>query len=588
MKIIVRFFNRMKLNRKFLIIYVCCLILPLIITDTIVLYSLIKSESNDLRHDRESEAANYVSILNNNLDFITKIGSTFYNSRELNEFVTTRYESDYDYLVAHSKFVNSSYIKTINGLNSDEILVYTNNSTVLNGGTFHNLEQAENELWYKLYREKNVDETILIFHDDTVGRKVDERRNMYYVRRLNRFNPNAQTYFVVRIDTYALADVLSEYSYSNPMYICKDDYVFYSNQGFNVPYSDVQKKLKEESSYTLKEFNYRGSRLHIYVFNHEIKLFEVLNDRIGMIILFLGVTFLLPLILMRVIEQSITTRIRQLSRAFKGDDKSTFSPISKVTGTDEIAELMTDYNKIVDINNNLIRTVYIEKLKEQEIDIARKNAELFALQSQINPHFLFNALESIRMHSVLRGEDETATMVQKLAIMERQTVDWQNDNVTIDREMDFVEAYLSLQNYRFGDRLSYDVDIDNDCQNILIPKLTITTFVENACVHGIESKLSEGWVFIRIYKKNGKLNIEIEDTGNGMTEEEVQDYSFKVNNVDISMIKNQEHVGSLNACLRMRMMYEDKVRFIIESEEGIGFTMIIQIDEDAIEYERNK
>ena len=84
----------------------------------------------------------------------------------------------------------------------------------------------------------------------------------------------------------------------------------------------------------------------------------------------------------------------------------------------------------------------------------KKNAELLALHVQINPHFLFNALESIRMHSILKEEFETADMVERLAIMERQNVDWGNDDIPISREMDFVEAYLGLQKYRFGDRLS--------------------------------------------------------------------------------------------------------------------------------------
>ena len=91
------------------------------------------------------------------------------------------------------------------------------------------------------------------------------------------------------------------------------------------------------------------------------------------------------------------------------------------------------------------------------MDIARQNAELLALYSQINPHFLFNALESIRMRSILKDEHETADMVEKLAIMERQNVDWSTDTNTVKRELDFVEAYLSLQKYRFGDRLSYRI-----------------------------------------------------------------------------------------------------------------------------------
>ncbi|MCQ2482962.1 MAG: histidine kinase [Clostridia bacterium] len=243
---------------------------------------------------------------------------------------------------------------------------------------------------------------------------------------------------------------------------------------------------------------------------------------------------------------------------------------------------MENYNRIVSINNHLIQTVYKDRLREQESDIARKNAELLALQSQINPHFLFNALESIRMHSVLKGEDETAAMVEKLAVMERQNVEWEHDSVTIKKEMEFVRAYLALQNYRFGERLSFDIDIDGDCENILIPKLTLTTFVENACVHGIESKSSQGWIFVRVYKNADSLCIEIEDTGDGMDENEVEALSESINSIDIETIKTKKRVGILNACLRIKMMFDNAVKFVLESEKGIGFSVVIYISLEKI------
>lgn len=81
------------------------------------------------------------------------------------------------------------------------------------------------------------------------------------------------------------------------------------------------------------------------------------------------------------------------------------------------------------------------------------------MHSQINPHFLFNALESIRMHSILKQENETADMVEKLALMQRQYVEWGADCVEIEQEIEFVKAYLALQKYRFGERLNYDINI---------------------------------------------------------------------------------------------------------------------------------
>ena len=85
--------------------------------------------------------------------------------------------------------------------------------------------------------------------------------------------------------------------------------------------------------------------------------------------------------------------------------------------------------------------------------------------------------------------------------------------------MKFIEAYLKLQKYRFGDRLSYSVDVSPSCYDVMVPKLFIVTFVENACVHGIESKTEPGWIFVRIYDTEDEVIFEIEDTGIGMDEE---------------------------------------------------------------------
>ena len=232
---------------------------------------------------------------------------------------------------------------------------------------------------------------------------------------------------------------------------------------------------------------------------------------------------------------------------------------------------------MVDRTNELIQTVYKNKIKEQEILVGRKNAELLALQSQINPHFLFNALESIRMRSLLKKENETADMVEKLAIMQRQYVDWGNDSVRIEQELEFVKAYLSLQKYRFGDRLNYNLDIATECMQNRIPKLTIVTFVENACVHGIESKASPGWIFVRVYKKDGQLWIEIEDTGSGMNQQQILQIQNDMQNADIQMLKERKSVGMLNACLRLRMQTKDHVCFEIDGEEGTGTWITIRI-----------
>ena len=182
-----------------------------------------------------------------------------------------------------------------------------------------------------------------------------------------------------------------------------------------------------------------------------------------------------------IFNHSFTSRILQLSKVFKSVDSEKLVSMTDRESKDEIGSMIKNYNRMVSRTNDLIQTVYKNKLKEQEMLVSQKNAELLALHSQINPHFLFNALESIRMHSLLKKENETADMVEKLAIMQRQYVEWGNDAVTVAKECEFVKAYLALQKYRFGERLNYNIDIEADCMECQVPKLTLVTFVENAC-----------------------------------------------------------------------------------------------------------
>ena len=228
------------------------------------------------------------------------------------------------------------------------------------------------------------------------------------------------------------------------------------------------------------------------------------------------------------------------------------------------------------------RIAYGYTLREQVMIMTRQHAELLALHSQINPHFLFNALESIRMHCIIKKESETAYMIEKLAKLQRQYTEWGDDNTTIENEADFVNNYLELQKYRFGDRLSYSVDIEPDCKKYLVPKLTLVTFIENACIHGIESKVSNGWIFLRVHTKDNDMVIEIEDTGNGMSSQEVEKLLTSMRNADISMLEKKGRVGVVNACIRLKMVTDDKVLFGIDSEEGIGTIVTIVIPEECL------
>lgn len=580
---LLRLINRNGLSRKFLVLYVFCVILPLIVTDAIVINAVYEREVSDYRYDMEYVTSIYQNYLLNIVEQNRTLANTVNMNSRINEFLSAEYETPYDYYDAYFNTINGSFMQTISDITSDRIVVYADNEDILVGDAFKQLDPVRDSQWYKTFLEGGEKDKLIPFFEYDLREMNAQKRNLYYVKKMTYHKRGCEKVVVIENDCTVLMRNLKKLGNKYQMYISCGDYVLFNNMDDrSVMVSELEEKCKNKRRF-VTDFSLQGCEMQIVLLSDKKMLTYILEDYWGMIIVIFFVTILLPILVIRLIQKSIVSRIQKLEKAFGEDENHIFCAIDTVDGTDEIATLMRNYNHMVEITNNLIKTVYTERIKEQENDIARKNAELLALQSQINPHFLFNALESIRMHSLLKGEEETSIMVGKLALMQRQNVEWGKDFVTIRKEMESIEAYLYLQEYRFGERLSFEIDVEKACEEYLIPKLTIVTFVENACVHGIESKPTQGWIFVRAYNKNESLIIEVEDTGGGMNDDEVKQMLYNINNVSIDALKEKKHVGILNACLRLKMITDNTVVFRIDSEIGIGMTMEIEIPLEKLE-----
>ena len=576
------YFGRLKLSKKFLLMYVFCVIFPLVITDAILFRFVFDAEISNQSYDRDIAIEGYFNYLENLNSYDSSVASAIDLNKNLNSFINTRYSDPYEFYDALTNTVTYSYFTTLTDLKWDRIVIYSDNRTMLSGNYFHNLSEAQGEVWYRRFINSGRNEAVYAYYDMDPINATADRNRFVYVRRMLNTKSDVEKIITIEHKLSRIQSEIQDIPVNCSMYLCCDDYVIYSNREINVDYQSLVNRSLIEPYKTVKEVEIGGTTFKIYAFSDEVTITAIIGNNWPIVVAILFFTLLIPIVTMKLLERSITERITILGKAFGEGSNDYFQPIKEIKGSDEISDLMHNYNRIVEINNEITNTIYKDKLREQESDLARKNAELLALQSQINPHFLFNALESIRMHSVLKGETETAEMVQKLAVMERQNVEWHDDSVTIEEEEGFIDAYLQLQSYRFGERISFNIDISEDCKKILIPKLTLVTFVENACVHGIESKSAQGWIFVRVYKEEKNLVIEVEDTGDGMEEADVEALQEKINNVTIDMVRAAKHVGILNACLRIKMMFKDQVKFTIESEKGIGMSVIITIPSDLI------
>lgn len=564
------------IKKKFYIFYVVCVLIPLIVTDSVVFLTTAKFDRERREHEMSNIASTVEYSLSSMIGNAGEIGNSIYTNRDFEEFLSKRYTNSAEYVAAYQNFLSGTLLENALGMNSMTFTLYTDNDTIVNGGRVNTLDKLRNTESYLRLNEEAKSKGLFFVYDDSSS-KITRERRIIYLQRLDFYDAETEKYLKIEFDYGSMVRTIKNMNYDNEVLICEGDRILLSNGQYGSYGSEFQRldnaTMREAYEHTISLY---GTELTIYVKPVENSFLTNIRNELPIILLLLAVNVIFPFWFVQIFNRSFTKRITELSKVFKSVDSDHLIPMPCEEGKDEISSMIRNYNRMVERTNGLIETVYKNKIHEQEMLVGRKNAELLALHSQINPHFLFNVLESIRMHSILKKENETADMVAKLAVMQRQYVEWGNDSVSIFQEIEFVKAYLALQKYRFGERLNYDIEVDRECENFKIPKLTIVTFVENACVHGIESKSSPGWIFVRIGRQGEGLEIEIEDTGSGMAEAKLTELQNNMCNADIEMLKGGGRVGIINACVRLKMVTENRVEFRVEGEE-VGTTVTIRI-----------
>ena len=579
------FYYGMKLGNKLKFLFVFFVFMPLIITGSIIIFSTISNNRADERRKMKNVTEAIKNTIIGEFDYPSSVAQSINKNDYLERFLSEKYETPYDYYVAYKSITSKSILGNNIGMDNARIMIYADNETILNGGEFFQLAPVKMSSWYNVLAKQKSGTCIMFYFDTSKVPYVTPKRKILYMMKLNeKFYSGCERVLKIEIDYQSFVSKMQNLAEDYGIYILCDNKIVFSTTDGNdttLNYGTFDKKMEDDVEYTASFENY-GANFKICIMKKKGMNLAGFLKIIPLIIFFIVIDIILPFFVLSRLERSIVRRINVIEQSFSKVDDEELHKIETIEGSDEIAGLMKNYNKMVDRTNALIQTVYKDKLNEQQMDIARQNAELLALHSQINPHFLFNALESIRMHSILKKEYETADMVECLAIMQRNNTNWGNDMVHIRDEAEFVKAYLELQKYRFGNRLSYEVDIDEECKDVIIPKLTVVTFVENACIHGIEKKSNPGWIFVRAYLEKTDVVIEVEDTGIGMNEEETEAMRVLMLHSSMDNLKNNKHVGIMNACLRLRMMNEN-VKIRVESEEKTGTMIEIRIPNESLE-----
>lgn len=301
----------------------------------------------------------------------------------------------------------------------------------------------------------------------------------------------------------------------------------------------------------------------------KIKWSNYLNQIVAQpLLMLIGVLIaLFPILIL--VSNLVTKPLQKLGAAMGQFRQGDFSQQMEVLTQDEVGELAAGFNEMVTSIKTLIDNNYILALNEKE-------SELRALQAQINPHFLYNTLDSLYWQAQEAGNEEIAEDVYALSELFRLVLGKGSSIVTVKAETELVERYLHIQKMRFAKHLNYRIEISEQILDYRIPKLIIQPFVENAVVHGFEKKAKDFLLIVSGAMENGYLYFEIIDTGIGMTKEQLNDVWSSDDNKKYA----SQRIGRYaikNIRERLSIKYQDDFALEIDSELGTGTAVKIRI-----------
>ncbi len=269
------------------------------------------------------------------------------------------------------------------------------------------------------------------------------------------------------------------------------------------------------------------------------------------------------------VSDIVSKPLHRLSAAMENFKQGDFSQKIEVVTQDEVGEVSAGFNRMVDDIRELIDKNYVLAIKERE-------SELDILQAQMNPHFLYNTLDSLYWKAMESGNEEIAEDILSLSQLFRLVLNRGDGITTVQTEADLLERYLHIQRMRFGKRLKYEISLDDTILEEEIPKLILQPFVENAIVHGFEKADRNYSLSIIRKREEGRMIFQIEDTGVGMSEKQLKAIWDKADNRKYA----SQRIGRYaikNVKERLELIYHENYTLHITSRVGQGTTVVVSV-----------
>lgn len=341
---------------------------------------------------------------------------------------------------------------------------------------------------------------------------------------------------------------------------------------------NIGSKRLQEKEY-INASSIHGRWVNVYVSTNEQRewtVVSVIDDANLKLTIFLqtlytaGIAFVILLIAFigsLSISRRLNSDIERLSsgmgRAKEGDLNSRID-INEDTPK-EIETMANAYNDMIDKLRESTEKERIATKKQQD-------AHIVALEAQINPHFLYNTLDTINWMAIEKEEFDISNAINALATILRYAIAKSNALVTVREEIEWLKKYIFLQQFRLKDAVLCELDVDPDIMDASIHKLLMQPFIENAIIHGFEDSTENATLWISLKNEDNHIVIRIKDNGKGMSPEMVDQI-----NKGVIEAKDRTHIGMGNVITRMNMYYADDASVSVESTMDVGTVITLKV-----------
>ncbi|GKX28243.1 histidine kinase [Vallitalea longa] len=586
MKNIIESFHNIAIKKKIIVLGLIMLIYPIILVIIFGMYNNEKIIKDRFVSYVENDVMNAKNRMTNDLDFMEQIfqevlynidAYDLFNSKPKGEeanntILSYNFQKDMDKYLKSTIFAKQEFdLVTMQFLNDDSVYYAAKER-----GIVGNIPKEK-------FKEVTKDKNQVVYYFD----KKDDYQNIYLVRSIYDINTFEKIGIMsFRIDNNYLQEIL-RYTYREPaestyLYTYEGDRIVYAGANYNNDLIEDNKiYLEEKGTYT---HTIDGNDYYVIVETIEdinLKIISVITTDMlisdtrkvfDLIIILCIVSMPIYIIIANMIYSEIISPFNLLVTKMKDIEKGELSASIDIIRKNEIGYLYNSFNSMAKRIKYLVEYVYEE-------EIARKNAEISALQSQINPHFLYNTLETINWTAQLSGEQDIAEMVQALSKLMDANMNRNGKKYsTVEEEIQYMDSYLLLIQKRFGNKIAYTKIIEEETLKENLPKLIIQPIIENAIKHGIEP-VGRGRITIHIYKENGKLIIQVEDSGAGIETPKLKSINDEIaNNKYIPEDKStSKSIGLKNVYKRLLLIYGKEAKISIESKYSEGTKVTLSI-----------